>query len=179
MSVCFFLFFFSCLRFSLRAGPACGGLSDGQKEELSAEPGVWDEPMRDRFARVNCDGWRCFVWRLKIWLNERMLSTADTGSGNQKGRVKSEISLSSFPHCQHIYSPVPRVQYKTKHVILVFLAVEKSRSANIRTKNRKGLQWEKKSDSSLRFYTMESYICVYVLPCLFFTRHKIWRIHRC
>lgn len=116
----FLLFFFSCLRISLRAGPACGGLSDGQKEELSAEPGVCAEPARDRFAWVNCDGWRCFVWRPKIWLNERMLSTADTGSGKQKGRVKSEISLSSFPHCQHIYSPIPRVQYKTKRVVSCF-----------------------------------------------------------
>lgn len=53
-------------------------------------------------------------------LNERMLSTADIGSGKQKGRVKSETSLSSFPHCQHIYSPLPRVQYETKHVTSCF-----------------------------------------------------------
>lgn len=75
ISVSSFLFLSSCLRFGLLAGVACGGLSDGQKEELSAELGFFkpsqrrtDPPVcrRDMAAAVHCDGWQCFVCRLRI-----------------------------------------------------------------------------------------------------------------
>lgn len=134
ISVSSFLFLSSCLRFSLRAGVACGGLSDGQKQELSAELGVWAEPKRDRSARSAAEAWPL----QSILMGDNVLS-AGWGSVHrlaewedaihgwhwerkQKGRAKSETSLSSFPHCQRIHSLVPRVQCQTKHMsILVFL----------------------------------------------------------
>lgn len=108
ISVSSFLFLSSCLRFGLRAGVACGGLSDGQKQELSAELGVWVEPKRDRSAGLRQRHGRCsqFWWVTMFclqaedlstdWLNERTLSTADTGSESKKAgqRVKHHLAHS-------------------------------------------------------------------------------------
>lgn len=74
ISVPSFLFLSSCLRFGLRAGVACGGLSDGQKQSCqrswgfeSSQRGT-DPPVcgRGMAAAVNFDGWQCFVCRLRI-----------------------------------------------------------------------------------------------------------------
>lgn len=150
ISVSSFLFLSSCLRFGLCAGVACSSLSDGQKEELSAELGVRAEPTRARSAallqRHSCCSqlWWVTMFCLQAEdlstdrLNERMLSTDDTESGKQKGRAKSETSLSSFPLCQRIHSPVARVQCQTKHVTPCFSC------ANSRTKNRNQHQLEQK-----------------------------------
>lgn len=150
ISVSSFLFLSSCLRFGLLAGVACGGLSDGQKEELSAELGVFKPSQRRTEPPVCRRDMAAALWWVTMfclqaedlstdWLNESKLSTADTKSGKQKGRAKSETSLSSFPHCQRIHSPVPRVQCQTKHVTPCFS------SANSRTKNRQEHQLEQKS----------------------------------
>lgn len=141
ISVSSFLFLSSCLRFGLCAGVACSSLSDGERRSCQRSWGFEPSQQGPDPQRHGCCSqlWWVTMFCLQAEdlstdrLNERMLPTDDTESGKQKGRAKSETSLSSFPHCQRIHSPVARVQCQTKHVTSCFSSLVQTAELKIET----------------------------------------------